>query len=400
MKRILAGLLLLAAGAMLPAQNLVLNLLAPLAPAVSGGEVRVDLVILNPTGNEAVYETPLRLEGRLTRGMRSWPVTLRGQAGGGALIAARGFSYRSFIFTVPKDAAGRLVLELDQPQPVRAVVDVHRPAGQTEEEEPAASTMVSAPLSNVLPNQPAATAIQRTFADRFRLHEPMYFIYGTKAPAVKFQFSFKYRLLGDASLLSNATPALRGVYLAFTQRSLWDIHGASSPFYDTSYMPEMIFESQNVVDPGSRAGWQWLGYQGALKHESNGKDGSFSRSLNIAYFRTAFALGRLDGWNVRVVPRVFTYVGDVANNRDISAYRGHAEIVATIGRNDGPSLSLTSRLAKKGALQADLSIPLKSDKLFDFATYFLIQYWDGYGESLLDYNKKSQTIRAGFQLVR
>ena len=103
---------------------------------------------------------------------------------------------------------------------------------------------------------------------------------------------------------------------------------------------------------------------------------------------------------LRVVPRVFTYVGDVANNRDISAYRGHAEIVATIGRNDGPSLSLTSRLAKKGALQADLSIPLKSDKLFDFATYFLIQYWDGYGESLLDYNKKSQTIRAGFQLVR
>lgn len=399
MKRILtllAGWAALAAVGL--AQNLVVNLIAPLEAAAPGGDVRVDLVILNPTSTEVVYETPLTLEGRLTRGMRSWPVVLRGQAGGGAVIAARGFSYRSFVFTMPRDARGRLALELDRPQRVRAVVDSHLPA--TAEEEQAAPSLVSAPLSNVLPNQPAASAIQRTFAGRFKAHEPVYFIYGTHAPAVKFQYSFKYRLFGDEGALGADVPALRALYLGYTQRSLWDIQGDSSPFYDTSYMPELLFESQHLVDPGSSGGMKFLGYQAALKHESNGKAGSASRSLNTVYFRTAVAFGRLDGWNLLLVPRIYTYLGDTVDNRDIRRYRGNADLVAVLGRNDGPALSVTSRLARRGAVQADLTFPLKSDKFFDFATYFLIQYWDGYGESLLDYNRRTQAVRAGFSLVR
>jgi phospholipase A1/A2 len=43
---------------------------------------------------------------------------------------------------------------------------------------------------------------------------------------------------------------------------------------------------------------------------------------------------------------------------------------------------------------------VKFDRMFDFATYVLIQYWNGYGESLRDYNKRTETIRAGFSLVR
>ena len=398
MKRILALFLLLAVA--LPAQNLVVSLLAPLEPAAPGGEVRVDLVILNPTTAEVTFETPLQLAGRLSRGTRSWPVELRGQAGGGALIAARGFSYRTFIFTVPADAGGRMTLELTQPQPVRAIVDVRKPAAAADDEAPAAPATVSAPLSNIMPNQTATTAIQRTFANRFRLHEPMYFIYGSQTPSVKFQFSFKYRVLGDSGVLTNNMPSLRGLYLGYTQRSLWDIHAASSPFYDTSYMPEVMWETQPVLDPNFSGVMQLLGYQVAFKHESNGKEGLDSRSLNTAYLRAAVAFGPLDGWNLRIVPRLFAYVGDLSDNRDLGTYRGHADIVAVFGRNGSSSLALTSRLAKKGAIQADLTIPIKSDYLFDFASYFLIQYWNGYGESLRDYNKKSSIVRAGFQLVR
>src|SRR3954467_9863258 len=99
------------------AQNVVINLIAPMEAATPGGVVRVDLVILNPTSVEVIFETPLTLDARLSSDKKAWPVLLRGQAGGGAQIAARGFSYRSFEFAVPADAHGRLVLELDRPQP-------------------------------------------------------------------------------------------------------------------------------------------------------------------------------------------------------------------------------------------------------------------------------------------
>ena len=71
--------------------------------------------------------------------------------------------------------------------------------------------------------------------------------------------------------------------------------------------------------------------------------------------------------------------------------------------NDRLALALTGRLGRgmhKGSLQADLTIPVRFDKLFDFATYMLIQYWNGYGESLREYNVRTATVRAGFSLVR
>jgi outer membrane phospholipase A len=395
MRFFLVTLLLVASAS---AQNIVVNLLAPVEAAAPGGEVRVDLVILNPTSTEVIFETPMTLSGTLSSERRSWPVELRGQAGGGAQIAARSFSYRSFIFKVPAEARGRLVLDLTQPQPARALIEVKTAADPGR--EPA---IASAPLSSSLPGQPAELAIQRTFAGRFSPHEPVYFIYGPDAPGAKFQFSFKYRVLGQKAGLGEKMPALRGLYAGYTQRSLWDIDADSSPFYDSSYMPELMYESRSVVDAGASGGFQLLGYQAGLRHESNGQQGADSRSLNIAYIRPVFALGRLDGWNLLLMPRVFGYIADVENNPDIADYRGHAEVRVVIERNDRFALALTGRLgdgAHKGSLQADLTFPVKFDKMFDFATYVLIQYWNGYGESLRGYNRQTETIRAGFSLVR
>jgi len=50
-------------------------------------------------------------------------------------------------------------------------------------------------------------------------------------------------------------------------------------------------------------------------------------------------------------------------------------------------------------MQFDLTLPMRA-RLFDFASYFMVQYFDGYGESLLLYNQHSSTVRAGFSLVR
>jgi len=311
------------------------------------------------------------------------------------VIAAGGFAVREYLVKLPAEARGRLVLEIATPAKAKVAIETM--------DQVAPLAPVAMPLSNFAPPRTVAVAIKRTFAGRLSPHESIYFIYGGEQQAAKFQFSFKYRLLGDRGQAGEVLPALRSFYFGFTQRSLWDIQANSSPFYDTSYMPELIYESQSVIEPEAGGGAKWLGYQIGLKHESNGREGLASRSLNMVYFRPGVAFGRFDGWSLIVAPRIWTYVSDLDNNPDIRDYRGNAELLLVLGKNEGLSLALTGRLGRggrKGSLQADFSVPVRFDRMFDFATYFLIQYWEGYSESLIDYNQRTSSLRAGFSFVR
>ena len=386
----------LAATVVASAQETVVSLLAPTDAVPPAREVRISLLVANLSPAPVTYELPSALPGRLVTERQSWPVELQGAVVERAQLAAGGAVRRDFILRLPPDALGRLVLEIEQPAPARCVLDVAASVPLA-----AGSTPVVVLSAKGTFAQPVVTQIERTVAGRFSTHEPIYFIYGRDAPGAKFQFSFKYRLLSDSGVLAAGVPALRGLHLAYTQRSLWDIQAKSSPFFDTSYMPEIIGEWQAArsLNPGPV---QWLGQQLSLQHESNGRDGPTSRSVNIVYYRPGVLFGDINGWNLILSPKIYAYVGDLSNNPDISKYRGYGEFRAAFGKNERFGLSFTGRLGEhfdKGSMQFDLTLPLRS-RLFDFASYFMVQYFDGYGESLLEYNQHSSTVRAGFSLVR
>jgi outer membrane phospholipase A len=378
------------------AQETVVSLLAPTGAVPPAREVRISLLVVNLSPAVVTYELPGALAGRLVTEHQSWPVELQGAVVERAQLAAGGAVRRDFILRLPPDALGRLVLEIEQPAPARCVLDVAAPSPLSAGSTPAVALSAKGSFA-----QPVVTQIERTVAGRFSTHEPIYFIYGRDAPAAKFQFSFKYRLLSDSGVLGAGVPALRGLHLAYTQRSLWDIQAKSSPFFDTSYMPELIGEWQAArsLNPGPV---QWLGQQLSIQHESNGRDGPTSRSVNNVYYRPGVIIGDINGWNLILSPKIFVYVGDLSNNPDISKYRGYGEFRAAFGKNERFGLSFTGRLGEhfnKGSMQFDLTLPMRS-RLIDFASYFMVQYFDGYGESLLEYNQHSSTVRAGFSLVR
>ena len=386
----------LAAAIVASAQETVVSLLAPTEAVQPAREVRISLLVANLSPTTVAYELPGVLAARLVTERQSWPVELQGSVVERAQIAAGGAVRRDFILRLPPDARGRLVLEIEQPAPARCVFDVAASSPSALASTPVAGLSAKGSFA-----QPVMAQIERTVADRFSTHEPIYFIYGPDAPGAKFQFSFKYRLLSDSGVLGAGVPALRGLHLAYTQRSLWDIRAKSSPFFDTSYMPELIGEWQTArsLNPGPV---QWLGQQLSLQHESNGRAGPTSRSVNVVYFRPGVIIGDVDGWNLILSPKFFVYVGDLGNNPDISKYRGYGEFRAAFGKNERFELSFTGRLGEhfdKGSMQLDLTLPLRS-RLIDFASYFMVQYFDGYGESLLLYNQHSSTVRAGFSLVR
>lgn len=375
-----------------------LALSAPAAALSGSAGWQLQLVALNPGTRTIYYRPPATLSGQAHTTGASLPVEFRAAEAAVLAIAPGTFATRLYTAAQPPLVSGRVVLEFETglPAPLRTAIQVDATATpRVDAADPAQ------PLRHLTNLTPAASALERSFAGRFGLHEPIYFIYGPDAPAAKFQISFKYKLMDlNQPQPGGFTHTLQGGY---TQRSLWDIDANSSPFYDTSYMPELMLESLAPM-PTERDGWfTRLGSQLAFKHESNGRDGPDSRSLNTVNFRAAAMLGPIDDWHLLIIPEVFAYVTSLSDNRDLKDYRGYGQLRLGLSRDARrPSVLYAVRAGKDfnhWTHQVDLTLPFRTQWL-NIETSFLIQYFNGYGESLRAYTEKSETVRAGISLVR
>jgi len=381
-----------------PVQAALVSLVAPTVPVARGGTARVELVVFNPASQSVTHTLPTELDGRLLRDGQTWLVTMQGSKGDFS-VPAGGFVRLPLAFALPLDVSGQVVLEINQPARARAVLDIGTTEATTDPTVDNGASVEEA--MGAVPALRAASRLKRYYADHFSGHEPIYFVIGGEKPAAKFQLSLKYRLLNDAGPLARRFPFLKRLHAAYTQRSVWDITSDSSPFYDSSYMPELLYESL-AADTGRHNGFHWLGYSVGVQHESNGRDLNNSRSLNTIYIRPAIAFGDLDGWRLILRPKFLGYLGASSDNRDIRKFRGYSELRAIFGRNNRLSVSVTGRLGEdfdKGSAQIDVSYPTEF-LTGNFAVYLLAQYWTGYGESLLSYDRRSSTARFGFALSR
>ena len=327
---------------------------------------------------------------------------LRCAESNGVTIVPGAFVRREYLSTMPNSITGRVVIEFPGLKANRVVLDVEAPAPVAIAPEKGTDPFFTRFIKEVEPEEPGKGFDPGWFfQEHISGYEPFYFIAGTKSPNAKFQISFAYQLLDNEGWLATNAPALKGFHIAYTQSSLWDWNAASAPFYDTSYKPEVFYSWERVVG-GQPTNWFQLDLQGGLRHASNGKDGISSRSMNIAYLRPTFAFGRDDGLQLTLQPRVWTYLGDLSGNPDIADYRGYADLRTIVGWQRGLQLSALGQLGRDGnhgGLQLDLTYPTM--RFFgSFSMYLDVQYFTGYGESLLGYNKKSDEFRVGFSLYR
>jgi phospholipase A1/A2 len=240
----------------------------------------------------------------------------------------------------------------------------------------------------------------------FRRHffpfEPLYFIAGTESPNAKFQISLRYQLFTDEGWLASKWSGVTNFSVAYTQTSLWDWNEPSAPFFDSSYKPEINYTWLRV-DGGHWGGAIRLDLRGGLQHESNGKGGADSRSLNLVYLWSTITFGRPGRFQLSVSPKAFVYLGDLSGNVDIADYRGYLELRAGIGWSDNVQLTATTRIGDdfdRTSLQLDLTYPMWRLPLLRSSVLLQAQYFTGYGESLLRYYERSDTFRAGIALFR
>jgi phospholipase A1 len=395
------GILLLLALALVRsvfAADIAFTLMPPASAVTAGAEVRVDLAAMNPGSLEQPFTAPISVAGKLTTDTGEREITLDAVGGAPVAVAPGGFAVRRYRLTLPADVSGRVILEINSSAfgVLRAVLEAEPPAAAGA----VAAAAPATPLDELHNSASVASGLARSFAGRFMPNHPIYFIYGDSAQAVKFQFSFDYRL---ATYRWGAPGAekVSTMRIGYTQRSLWDIEGDSSPFYDSSYMPEFGIQTDSSRPP-SQSWFTWMGWRLAYQHESNGRSGAESRSMNTIYLRPRFVLGDTDGWFCVVLPEIQTYVGDLEDNPDLKDYRGYGKLKLFFGRNDGPTLLFTGWTGKEwdhASYQLDLAWPIKAGKL-SLDTYLYIQYFNGYGESLRSYDEKGEALRFGIGLVR
>ena len=210
-----------------------------------------------------------------------------------------------------------------------------------------------------------------------------------KSMEAKFQLSLKTKavenLFGDNG----------DVWLGYTQSSRWQVYNGeeSRPFRETNYEPEasLVF----------RTNYELLGLNGRLlgltfNHQSNGRSDPLSRSwnrvmLNVGFERDNFAL-MLRPWY-----RLDEDAGD-DNNPDIKDYVGRGDLTAFYRWNEHDfSLMLRHSLKggddARGAAQFDWAFPISGKLRGHF------QLFDGYGESLIDYNHRATYVGLGVSLM-
>jgi phospholipase A1 len=228
-------------------------------------------------------------------------------------------------------------------------------------------------------------------------NDPMYFIVGEHDGwTARFQLSFKYRLFDLGTGFGRDQPWLSGFYFGYTQNSIWDLSTDSKPFRDTSYRPQFFWkwdrsDDKTFVD-SVRVG---------LEHESNGGDMEHSRSINIAFIRPEWHHSFANRHEIQFMPKLYGYL-DKSENPDIDQYRGYADWQLRYDAAGEWVGTLIGRYGTsgKGSLQFDLSKRARDMRFGPVGGYFHLQYFTGYGESILDYNvRRASQLRIGFAIV-
>ncbi len=231
-------------------------------------------------------------------------------------------------------------------------------------------------------------------------NEPLYFVMGYNQERnvdARFQISFKYRPFDPEARVAQFIPFSSNLYFAYTQTSIWDIGGDSSPFKDTSYRPSIYYKWA-----GAGRGVRPDEWKAGLEHESNGQTDEDSRSINMAFFRPTWNFDFAHGRRLTLMPKFYQYL-EKSDNNNIERYRGFVDWQARYGREDGAILTALYRQGTGGYAmgQFDLSYPI-SDKIFGrTGTFIHFQLLSGYGETLIDYNQARDTqLRIGLSLTR
>lgn len=388
--------------------------------AAPGDTVTIEAVYFNEGNARATWEAPpelvLQWRGQDGQIVRSLAKLQGGKAN--YSVPVNNFARMAWSAEVPASARGLQAVSIEGQPAMMALDATGRDSGtlasmpapgpvvdpRTGQPVPPAAVAAAgaSPEGGPAPDTVAVSSYQQSAFDHFRSaiseYKPVYFDIGTRGQTTaRFQISAKYRLFSP----SGNRPATWGenFYLGYTQTSLWDLQGDSMPFIDTTFNPSLFWLSDNMWQSENQS-WR-LGMNTGVEHNSNGKAGDDSRSVNDAYIQPQFNYRFDGGSTLTFAPKVKAYFGVASENSDYADYAGRVDWNLRWAQDNGAVVSAMYRQGdqRRRTTQLDFAWPLQRTWL-NMNGYLHLQYFNGYGETLLGYNQRNESqFRIGLSLV-
>ena len=194
------------------------------------------------------------------------------------------------------------------------------------------------------------------------------------------------------------------LWVAYTQKSYWQIFNSelSRPFRTTDHEPELIYIYPHQVElPG---GWNYRLSGLGLVHQSNGQSLPLSRSWNRVYLMGAAEKVLGQESSLRLQGRLWNRLRESGDdeNPGIQNYVGRAELAGSWKVNNAHTVGVTLRHSlrseARGSAMAEWLIAPRSSPNYTGLRYH-VQIFSGYGDSLVDYNRRRTALSFGLSLV-
>jgi outer membrane phospholipase A len=383
-------ILLLALPASAASAEAVLSV-AETRPA-AGEPLEIVITITNDDATPLVVELPDRLHFRVETASSVATVEFTPDRTGALAIAPSGFAKVRVRGSLPAGLAGQATLTSTglSANPLLLHVD-----------QAPATSPVRAASTDVGRRQNESHLVDKPPPLTVSAYEPVYFIVGGDGGLnAKFQISLRYQLFDGNGRLATRLPWIDDFYVSFSQTSLWDLSEESKPFTDSSYRPRLFFADYNLTS--LLDGQLRVGVETGFGHESNGKEGEDSRSFNMAYVRPTLTFGDPEGLRFYLAPLIHNYIAD-DDNPDLEDYRGYVDWLFGLGSKGGLDFWATLRKGERsnfGSAELNFSYPLSKLSGGDLSGWLTLQYFGGYGESLIHYREKLDSqLRFGIAIA-
>lgn len=173
--------------------------------------------------------------------------------------------------------------------------------------------------------------------------------------------------------------------MAYTQLMYWQVYAKSQYFRETNYEPELFLENYFS---------RYMSAQIGVNHQSNGRGGDLERSWNRAYLQLKFT-----GNKWLIYARGWTLIAQQdssdLHNPEIAHFLGYDNIVLArkLGKfKASVELQNIESGFSRGYQQVTFSYPvLKAMSIY-------AQFFNGYGQSLIEYNHRTTSAGIGVSL--